>query len=167
MGVGGCETKTIGYTCRSVVLTVFGPGFNSRRLHHTKLHLVRRVRSHRGGVVLCLRWDWIPAGATPRIKCARGYSATSSEIGPTACVLSALHRVIVMEAGGQKTLPSLCSHRARVSSVFSPPTPHNGSGEMGRTSDTPTCAKTVVKAAGIVLWFAYGYLALISVALNV
>ena len=34
MGVGGCEMKTIGYTCRSVVLTVFGPGFNSRRLHH-------------------------------------------------------------------------------------------------------------------------------------
>ena len=57
-------------------------------------------------------------------------------------MLSALHRVIVMEAGGQKTLPSLCSHRARVSSVFSPPTPHNGSGEMGRTSDTPTGATT-------------------------
>ena len=37
MGVGGCETKTIGYTCRSVVLKVFGPGFNSRRLHHTAL----------------------------------------------------------------------------------------------------------------------------------
>jgi hypothetical protein len=35
MGVGGCEIKTIGYTCRSVVLTVFGPGFNSRRLHQT------------------------------------------------------------------------------------------------------------------------------------
>ena len=34
MGVGGCEIKTIGYTCRSVVRTVFGPGFNSRRLHH-------------------------------------------------------------------------------------------------------------------------------------
>jgi len=33
MGVGGCETKTIGYTCRSVALKVFGPGFNSRRLH--------------------------------------------------------------------------------------------------------------------------------------
>ena len=33
MGVGGCEMKTIGYTCRAVVLTVFGPGFNSRRLH--------------------------------------------------------------------------------------------------------------------------------------
>ena len=37
MGVGGCEIKTIGYTCRSVVLTVFGPGFNSRRLHQTSL----------------------------------------------------------------------------------------------------------------------------------
>ena len=35
MGVGGCEIKTIGYTCRSVALTVFGPGFNSRRLHQT------------------------------------------------------------------------------------------------------------------------------------
>ena len=35
MGVGGCEIKTIGYTCRSVVRTVFGPGFNSRRLHQT------------------------------------------------------------------------------------------------------------------------------------
>jgi len=33
MGVGGCETKTIGYTCRVVALKVFGPGFNSRRLH--------------------------------------------------------------------------------------------------------------------------------------
>ena len=37
MGVGGCETKTIGYTCRSVVLKVFGPGFNSRRLHQTTI----------------------------------------------------------------------------------------------------------------------------------
>ena len=36
MGVGGCETKTIGYTCRSVALKVFGPGFNSRRLHQTR-----------------------------------------------------------------------------------------------------------------------------------
>ena len=35
MGVGGCETKTIGYTCRSVALKVFGPGFNSRRLHQS------------------------------------------------------------------------------------------------------------------------------------
>lgn len=35
MGVGGCEIQTIGYTCRSVVLKVFGPGFNSRRLHQT------------------------------------------------------------------------------------------------------------------------------------
>ena len=35
MGVGGCEIKTIGYTCRSVVRKVFGPGFNSRRLHQT------------------------------------------------------------------------------------------------------------------------------------
>ena len=35
MGVGGCEIKTIGYTCRSVVLKVFGPGFNSRRLHQS------------------------------------------------------------------------------------------------------------------------------------
>src|SRR6185436_9193566 len=33
MGVGGREIKTIGYTCRSVALKVFGPGFNSRRLH--------------------------------------------------------------------------------------------------------------------------------------
>ena len=39
MGVGGCEIKTIGYTCRSVALKVFGPGFNSRRLHQTKLAL--------------------------------------------------------------------------------------------------------------------------------
>src|SRR4029079_6138082 len=36
MGVGGCETKTIGYTCRSVALNVFGPGLNSRRLHQTR-----------------------------------------------------------------------------------------------------------------------------------
>ena len=41
MGVGGCEIKTIGYTCRSVVLKVFGPGFNSRRLHQTSLALPR------------------------------------------------------------------------------------------------------------------------------
>ena len=31
MGVGGCETKMIGYTCRSVALKVFGPWLNSRR----------------------------------------------------------------------------------------------------------------------------------------
>jgi len=37
MGVGGCEIKTIGYTCRSVALKVFGPGFNSRRLHQPAL----------------------------------------------------------------------------------------------------------------------------------
>jgi hypothetical protein len=41
--VGGCEMKTIGYTCRSVVLTVFGPGFNSRRLHQTALRAYRRL----------------------------------------------------------------------------------------------------------------------------
>ena len=41
MGVGGCEIKTIGYTCRSVVLKVFGPGFNSRRLHQTNPPLGR------------------------------------------------------------------------------------------------------------------------------
>jgi len=35
MGVGGGEIKTIGYTCRRSALTVFGPGFNSRRLHHS------------------------------------------------------------------------------------------------------------------------------------
>jgi len=35
--------KTIGYTCRSVVLKVFGPGFNSRRLHHTTLRAFRRL----------------------------------------------------------------------------------------------------------------------------
>jgi len=40
MGVGGCEIKTIGYTCRSVALKVFGPGFNSRRLHQTSLSVV-------------------------------------------------------------------------------------------------------------------------------
>ncbi|GEM_PF-1825186 len=28
MGVGGCETKTIGYTCRAVALKVFGQGFD-------------------------------------------------------------------------------------------------------------------------------------------
>ena len=41
MGVGGCEIKTIGYTCRSVALKVFGPGFNSRRLHQISLALPR------------------------------------------------------------------------------------------------------------------------------
>src|ERR1043166_2590563 len=35
MGVGGCETKTIGYTCRSVGPKVFGPGFNPPRPHQT------------------------------------------------------------------------------------------------------------------------------------
>jgi len=35
MGVGGGETKTIGYACRTVALKVFGRGFNSRRLHHS------------------------------------------------------------------------------------------------------------------------------------
>ena len=34
MGVGGCETKTIGYACRSVALKVFGREFDSRHLHH-------------------------------------------------------------------------------------------------------------------------------------
>lgn len=43
MGVGGCETKTIGYTCRHGALTVFGPGFNSRRLHQTTLRAYRRL----------------------------------------------------------------------------------------------------------------------------
>jgi hypothetical protein len=35
MGVGGCETETIGYTCRTGALTIFGQGFNSPRLHQT------------------------------------------------------------------------------------------------------------------------------------
>ncbi|SPP64498.1 hypothetical protein NITLEN_20138 [Nitrospira lenta] len=43
MGVGGCETKTIGYTCRSVVLKVFGQGFNSPRLHQSALCATRRL----------------------------------------------------------------------------------------------------------------------------
>jgi len=30
MGVGGCETKTIGYTRRAVALTVFGQGFDQQ-----------------------------------------------------------------------------------------------------------------------------------------
>ena len=34
-GRGWLRNKTIGYTCRSVALKVFGPGFNSRRLHQT------------------------------------------------------------------------------------------------------------------------------------
>ena len=32
-GVGGCEYKTFGYTCRTGALTIFGQGFNSPRLH--------------------------------------------------------------------------------------------------------------------------------------
>ena len=49
MGVGGCEIKTIGYTCRSVVLTVFGPGFNSRRLHQSTTAV--RLTSSRAAVL--------------------------------------------------------------------------------------------------------------------
>jgi len=41
MGVGGGETKTIGYTCRTGALKIFGQGFNSPRLHHTNLRLTR------------------------------------------------------------------------------------------------------------------------------
>ncbi|GIW54551.1 MAG: hypothetical protein KatS3mg082_0955 [Nitrospiraceae bacterium] len=37
MGVGGGETKTIGYTCRTGALKIFGQGFNSPRLHHAQL----------------------------------------------------------------------------------------------------------------------------------
>lgn len=33
-GVGGRECKTIGYTCRTGALKIFGREFNSRRLHH-------------------------------------------------------------------------------------------------------------------------------------
>ncbi len=32
-GVGGCECKTFGYTCRTGALKIFGREFNSRRLH--------------------------------------------------------------------------------------------------------------------------------------
>ncbi|ALA56475.1 hypothetical protein NITMOv2_0031 [Nitrospira moscoviensis] len=41
MGVDGCEAKTIGYTCRSGALTIFGQGFNSPRLHQTALRACR------------------------------------------------------------------------------------------------------------------------------
>ncbi len=37
VGVDGCETKTIGYTCRCGARTIFGQGFNSPRLHQTEL----------------------------------------------------------------------------------------------------------------------------------
>lgn len=37
IGVGRCETQRIGYTCRRDVLTIFGQGFNSPRLHQTAL----------------------------------------------------------------------------------------------------------------------------------
>ena len=33
IGVGRCEAKRIGYTCRRDVPTIFGQGFNSPRLH--------------------------------------------------------------------------------------------------------------------------------------
>jgi len=36
MGVGGCETKTIGYTCRAAALKIFGQGFESPHLHQEK-----------------------------------------------------------------------------------------------------------------------------------
>jgi hypothetical protein len=42
IGVGRCETQRIGYTCRRDVLTIFGQGFNSPRLHQTDLS----TRSH-------------------------------------------------------------------------------------------------------------------------
>ena len=42
-GVGGRECKTIGYTCRTGALTIFGQGFNSPRLHHTTLRATRRL----------------------------------------------------------------------------------------------------------------------------
>ncbi len=100
MGVGGCEIKTIGYTCRSVVLKVFGPGFNSRRLHHTKLRLIRRVRSNRGGVVLFHQWLGFLL-ARPRTLNVRGdISLPPVKYDRTSCVPPAFHRLIVMDAGG-------------------------------------------------------------------
>ena len=41
MGVGSCETETIGYTCRTGALKIFGQGFNSPRLHQTALRAYR------------------------------------------------------------------------------------------------------------------------------
>jgi hypothetical protein len=43
MGVDGCETQTIGYTCRRSAPTIFGQGFNSPRLHQTALRAFRRL----------------------------------------------------------------------------------------------------------------------------
>ena len=56
MGVGGREMKTIGYTCRSVALKIFGPGFNSRRLHQPS-PLVIRPRGSRIRVDNCSSTD--------------------------------------------------------------------------------------------------------------
>ncbi len=68
MGVGGCETKTIGYTCRSVVLTVFGPGFNSRRLHHSttavRLEVSRTAVLFSGKAIDCRALQHLAPGWT-------------------------------------------------------------------------------------------------------
>ena len=80
MGVGGCEIKTIGYTCRSVVRTVFGPGFNSRRLHQTttavRLEISRTAVLFSEEAIDCKRSSY-------NISLQGGLKANAALISPT------------------------------------------------------------------------------------
>ena len=80
MGVGGGEMQTIGYTCRSVVLTVFGPGFNSRRLHQTTTAV--RLTSSRTAVLFLMRQS-IAERPAYNISLQGGLKANAALISPT------------------------------------------------------------------------------------
>jgi len=124
MGVGGCETKTIGYTCRSVVRKVFGPGFNSRRLHQTAL---RACRWPLYLIIVIEASGYTPQGfvseyARPRALNVRGdISLPPVKYDRTLCIPPALRRVIVMDAGG-KNLPVSLFSQLLLSLFFSPTT---------------------------------------------
>jgi len=118
MGVGGRETKTIGYTCRSDALTIFGQGFNSPRLHHSTRGLcsgehspARSWQAMDSPLDSFVRIEWCPELVGHSIwlrvdpEHGRGDRGASSLF--SLCISSAAS-MAVFTSGGHKTSMIVC-----------------------------------------------------------
>lgn len=116
MGVGGCETKTIGYTCRHGALTVFGPGFNSRRLHQATLRTYRRLTRPSG------RWR-------RRMNVSGEYDPCASHWTPIVARGKVSHTTNERHVSRLPPCDGSCANRYRLSGVCGDPRTVRFSGE--------------------------------------